>query len=96
MNLPKEWTTGQRIKWIRRERGLTQIQLAKKCKISEQGVYAIEKGIREPRWTTVIAISAVLKVNLETLVPCYNDRRIDAVDVADIPIEGKPCRKPSE
>lgn len=52
----------------RRERGLSQAQLAKRAKIGIQTISRIERGHTIPSIETMIALAKALKVSLDTLV----------------------------
>ena len=55
-------TMGERIASARISRNLTQKELSTLVNISESTLARFEKGIREPRSSTIIAIAQVLNV----------------------------------
>lgn len=59
---------GRMIASIRKERGLSQQQLANKLKISKQAVSNYERGTREPDYVTLEAIADVLNVPMSMLI----------------------------
>lgn len=59
--------TGARIKQARIDQGLTQLELARRARISPKTIYEIETGNRDPSWTTAIRISLSLNVSLDYL-----------------------------
>jgi transcriptional regulator with XRE-family HTH domain len=59
---------GERIAMLRRERGLTQVQLAKTLGISQQHMLSFEKGRRRMLAGTLPILSNLLGVSLEELV----------------------------
>lgn len=59
---------GKMIASIRRERGLSQVQLADKLGLSKQAVSNYERGIREPDYVTLEAIADVLNVPISMLI----------------------------
>lgn len=52
---------------IRKDKGLTQIELAKKCNISQQSISKIEKGIITPSLTVAFQLSQVLNCSIDEL-----------------------------
>jgi transcriptional regulator with XRE-family HTH domain len=63
-------TTGQRIKQIRQQKGLTQKQLADRCKpkMFDSAIRRIENSDKEPRLETVLKIADVLGVPVSELL----------------------------
>jgi len=53
---------GAAVREIREERGLTQQQLADKAKVASTFLSDIERGVRNPSWSTVLAIAKALRV----------------------------------
>lgn len=53
---------------IRRERGLTQEQLAERCGLSQQYLSGLERGRRNPTIVTIYEIAAALGVSHLDLV----------------------------
>lgn len=51
-----------RLKELREQAGLTQDQLASKCKLTKAGIAQLEQGRRKPAWETVLTIAGALKV----------------------------------
>lgn len=67
-NLDKETTLGQKIKQLRKEKGLTQEQLAIQANISYTTLTKMENGaIKNPSFENVAAIAKVLEVSLDDL-----------------------------
>jgi transcriptional regulator with XRE-family HTH domain len=60
---------GERIRDERRCRGLTQAELAETLNLSVAYVSLIERGGRNPPYTTVIAIARALGVSAAHIVP---------------------------
>jgi len=54
---------GTRLRALRERVGLTQKQLAERAGLHPQGVVKLERGEREPAWTTVLALADALGVN---------------------------------
>jgi transcriptional regulator with XRE-family HTH domain len=59
---------GARIRDVRAERGITQAILARELDLSVAYVSLIERGGRNPPYTTVLAIARALKVPARQLV----------------------------
>ncbi len=60
-------TTGQQIKQLRLQKGLTQEELAEKTYISARTIQRIENDEVEPRAFTIQAIAAALEIDFEEL-----------------------------
>lgn len=60
-------TTGEKIKQIRQERGLTQEELGDMVNLSGVAIMRYEKGQREPKQSTLIKIAKALDVHLRDL-----------------------------
>jgi transcriptional regulator with XRE-family HTH domain len=56
---------GPRLRELREAAGLTQVQLAEQAGLHPQGVIKLERGEREPAWSTVVALAAALGVSCE-------------------------------
>lgn len=54
---------GIKLKELRTAAGLTQAALAEKAGVSKGGIANIEQGIREPVWSTIVALAAALGVD---------------------------------
>lgn len=52
---------------IRKNKGLTQIQLAVRCNVSQQSISKIEKGVITPSLTVALQLSRVLNCKLDDL-----------------------------
>lgn len=61
-------TIGQKLKTIRKRKGLTQEELADEAKVNLRTIQRIENNSSEPRGTTLSLICQVLEVNLEDIV----------------------------
>lgn len=59
---------GETISQLRKEAGFTQGELAEACNLSQTYLSQIEKGKKEPTWTSLNKISDVLGVPLPVLV----------------------------
>lgn len=63
----------QRLRELRRERGLTQIQLAQKFNVSNGTIGMWETGKREPDFDTTRRLAAFFHVSVDYLVGNVND-----------------------
>ncbi len=62
------WRRSNPVLLRRCERGWTRRKLARKCGLSEQGIYKIEAGLRSPRAVTVAALARRLRIHPLTLL----------------------------
>jgi transcriptional regulator with XRE-family HTH domain len=62
-----EFNLGERLKFLRTSRGLSQGALAKGAKISQPSVAQIEAGKKDPSVKTLTALAKVLDVDLAAL-----------------------------
>ena len=77
-------TLGERIKEARKNKGLTQEELAIKCDLSKNGLWNYENNKREPSIEMLNKIAKILRVPLESLVLdnfIPNDKLINLVDL---------------
>jgi transcriptional regulator with XRE-family HTH domain len=61
-------TFGETLKRLREEAGLTQPTLAEKAGMNRFGIAKIEQGVREPAWSTVVALCKALNVSCQTFM----------------------------
>lgn len=62
-------TIGEKIKAIRKQKGMTQAQLAESCGFATVTIRQYESGKREPRYSQVEKIASVLEVTATSLYP---------------------------
>jgi transcriptional regulator with XRE-family HTH domain len=62
-----EMTFGERLRYIRKKRRITQDKLAKKIGVSRQTVFEYEANMMEPRWFTFMCIADALGVSMDFL-----------------------------
>lgn len=60
---------GERIRKIRKQKGLSQEELAEKAKLDLTSISEIEGGLRNPSIRTVHRITSALKINIKELFP---------------------------
>ncbi len=56
------------LKFLRQERGLGQVELAKKLGVSKGIISLWENGLREPSLSSLVAISLFFETSLDELV----------------------------
>lgn len=59
---------GERVKKLRKEKNLTQAQLAEKIDRDERTIVAIETGTRNPTLNTIHKIAQALNISLSELL----------------------------
>jgi len=57
---------GHRLRELRERAGLTQTQLAERAGLHRQGIVKLERGEREPAWSTLLALAEALGVDLNS------------------------------
>jgi len=67
-------TFGNVLQELRRERGLTQEELAFRCGLDRTYVSLLERGLRVPTITTLFRLSAVLEVKAEDFIAQVEER----------------------
>jgi transcriptional regulator with XRE-family HTH domain len=58
-----------RLRQIREARDMTQRQLAEAAKLSQKTVSALEQGVSQPAWLTVVALADALQVDIRAFLP---------------------------
>lgn len=58
---------GKNIKRLRKDRGLTQEQLAELCEFDPTYISLLERGKRNPPFSTLIKIALVLEISVSAL-----------------------------
>lgn len=64
----KDEILGQKIKTLRKAKGLSQEKFAEKAELSQQHISRIEKGLTYPGVATLTKIAKVLSIPLDDLV----------------------------
>lgn len=59
---------GEKLSFLRKQRGMTQMELAEKLDISRQAVSRWEQGISEPSTENLVSIGKLFDVTVDTLV----------------------------
>ena len=92
---------GERIALLRRTRGLSQSELARRLKISASAMGMYEQGRREPSGQTLVALARELEVTTDFLLtgeaPLHSQDPLPAlvaccVDAADRKLAHRPDR----
>ncbi len=78
MELMTDATMGERIRYYRKQTGMTQKELAGLCGLSESAIRNYELGNRIPDWETLTVIAEQLRVNYYALA----DTDVQAIDGA--------------
>lgn len=65
---------GDRLKELREAAGLSQAALAEAAGLNRFGVAKLEQGVREPGWSTVLALAAALTVTPNDFRPVKRAR----------------------
>ncbi|MEU2797733.1 helix-turn-helix domain-containing protein [Streptomyces sp. NPDC059173] len=66
--LPRRQRIGRRLRDLREDRGLTQIQLAERAGMDHKTVHRIEYAITDPSLSMLLRLAAALDVELAELV----------------------------
>jgi transcriptional regulator with XRE-family HTH domain len=59
---------GKAVHDLRKEKGLTQVQVAKRMKVPATFLSDIERGVRNPSWSTILSLSKALGVKPSEIV----------------------------
>ena len=73
-------TTGERIKRIRTDRGVTQRELAKAVGTTYQNISQYERGLRQPKVETLLAIARHLNVPITDFISFDEAAAMTALD----------------
>ena len=84
MKIKDKLPIGEKVKYWRKKRGLTQAQLAEKLMITPSNISQIESGSRSPTLATIELIAKALEVDLEEIVRDPNSAQL-AVDIKKQP-----------
>lgn len=60
-------TFGERLRYIRKKRKISQDELASQIGVSRQAVFEYEANMMEPRWFTFMRIADALGVSMDFL-----------------------------
>lgn len=61
---------GQRVRYIRLKRGLSQEELAFKANLNMNSISTLERGLNNVKIKTLYSIAAALDVNVEEILNC--------------------------
>jgi transcriptional regulator with XRE-family HTH domain len=60
---------GRKLRKMREDNGLTPAQLAEMAGLHLQALSKLERGEREPRWSTVVALARAFGVSTDEFLP---------------------------
>jgi len=60
---------GRNLRQIRKSKNISQEELADKAEIERSQISRIERGVQNPKITTLILIASVLEVDVQSLLP---------------------------
>lgn len=63
---------GERLKELREERGIGQVELAKAINVSKGIISLWENGLREPKLSNLVSLAAYFKVSINFLAGLEN------------------------
>jgi transcriptional regulator with XRE-family HTH domain len=63
---------GGRLRELRTKRGLTQVQLAERCRVPQSRISAIEKGSHIPNVETVLRLARALGCKVSALMSVFD------------------------
>lgn len=78
---------GANVRRLRNGKGLTQERLAENADVSVSLIQQIERGVKDPRASTLVALAGALNTSVDSLVE-------EAEEVPDRPV-GRPTNKGS-
>ena len=86
------WQLGRRVRLFRRQRGLTQAQLAERVGVSDNFIGMIERGRGHPTLETISGVAKALEVGLHDLF--QEEERLgstgEVVEELNRLLEGRP------
>lgn len=75
---------GMRLKNLRKQNNLTQVELARKINVTKSVVSAYENDMRLPSFNTLIAIARVFNVTTDFLLGVENTENRQTVDLSGL------------
>lgn len=75
----------ERLKNLRKEVGLTQVDVAGKLGISQQAYASWERGVKKPTQENLVKIAQILNVSVDYLVGNLKDKT-DDIDLSEVEI----------
>jgi transcriptional regulator with XRE-family HTH domain len=64
---------GERVRELRKKRGLTQVQLSERCGVPQSRISAIEKGAHVPNVETVLRLAGALRCRVAALMSVFDN-----------------------
>lgn len=71
----------ERLKTLRKEAGLTQVDVAEKLGISQPAYASWERGIKKPTQQNLVKIAKLFNVSIDTLV---SNNKTDDIDLSEV------------
>ncbi len=81
---------GDRVRNARTARGITQLELARRARISRQALGAIESGLYQPSVTVALSLARELGETVETLFADNDEQQCTRIDVSWADPEAEP------
>lgn len=70
---------GERVRELRRKRGLTQVEFSERCGVPQSRISAIENGSRVPNVETVLRLARALNCKVSTLMSVFDETDLSAL-----------------
>lgn len=87
---------GEKLSFLRKQRGMTQLELAEKLDISRQAVSRWEQGTSEPSTENLVSIGKLLGVSVDDLVNETIQLRAESTAQVAVAEEKEPAKKHSK
>mgnify|MGYP001781835942 CR=1 FL=1 len=75
----------ERLKYLRKQAGLTQVEVAEKLGISQPAYASWERGVKKPTQENLVKIAQILNVSVDYLVGNLKDKT-DDIDLSEVEI----------
>ena len=70
---------GERVRELRKKRGLTQVEFSERCGVPQSRISAIENGTRVPNVETVLRLARALNCRVSTLMAAFDDEDLSSL-----------------
>ena len=78
---------GAKIKQLRRQRGLSQLSLAKQLGISKSVISSYENGVHFPPYDVLVQLSRIFSVSTDYLLGAESNHAIHVEGLTDVQVE---------
>lgn len=78
---------GEKLKRLRKEKNLTQLQLAERIGVTKSVISAYESSSRYPSYDILIKLAGIFRVTTDYLLGLANSRTIDVSGLTDEEME---------